>query len=1332
MPNWPLIRTVLVAASGNFLEWYDFACYGIFASEIGDAFFPPADETTKLIESFVVFSGAFFARPLGGLLFGHIGDTHGREVALLITVIFMALPTLVIALLPPYAQIGIAAPLMLASMRLLQGVAAGGELPGALVYAIESADARNRGQMGALCQATGLGSLVASAIAAILHLVLADSAVRAWGWRVPFFLGAGLSVVFFTMRRSFKPTAAFLEQQAKKRAADSSAAPGQQSAGGMTRLAHTSPACAAFMHSYGAVARIVFALPVAMAGFYSLFVFLPAYLRSSRIFAYPFELNVCAMLLWAVAVVGGGVLADAVPRPLRLGGRGRRPPWLTLHGYPLVSAAGALLLALVAPLLFASLSADCSAQHAYHAAHNQTAEPTPNRTASTNDEEVPACTGAAPPLAFIPLLAVAVVAHALHAGPLQAWMVLSLKETGSRYSALGIAYNFGAMLMGGTTPLIATSLAGSSFGVFGAGIHLSVAAVVAVTTLVLSEHIAPILRGEAEQLLRLGQVAPREVDLTHVGPSVSSLPPPSPPTSPPDGDDDDDDDGGGGWMCGDDKAKRFRTFALPRAGVSLRIVQSIETDRVALWAAGAGGVVWEAAGATLAFLDRTYADSAGGVGALSGKRVLECGAGTGVCGLACAAMGADHIVLTDLPAALKPLQANLGVAATAGHPWATHVHVAALAWGALPLPPECAPPFDLVVCCDCLYRPADYPALAATLRALRARRVVVSWVARGKDEDLFVDMIREDGVELTWVSQTDNSAVRILQVDRVDDHGGAHAQTQPVAEVEPVATRPLAAEAVDASSGGISKCTSSGHGLWVAVVGAREAKGVKDVLKARAWLAEDYKAGSVSDGMLAFPIVSGRVDDVRAAIASEAALGAVVEIRKLADDALPAKKKAAQQQPPAAAAAEADGRPKLPPAALKAKPSWQPRSFGGGAASRAAATDPLPPATPILRVEYAQASGETPAAWLRREVFARREPAVVRGLPLGACGNGWSVERLRRAQCSAPAVSVHVCASETVDLAGHRPPNTPRNFVFRSMPFAEAVMRCSGTMGDDAPEDGHAGSLEPLLAPGERYYLRSVGLDPRKHTADFPTLFPDLAAECTLVPTAKPTRAAGGAAGGEGEGRLLDPAAYHSSVLRLASDDTQLWTHFDVMDNMLAQLTGRKRVVMWAPEEDDNLYVEGSSSPPHHPVLTCPLSLVTRGRYVEGSSSRVADIDSWNDDEFPRFRRAVPRRLETELTPGDVLFIPALWFHNVTSIGFSVALNVFWRSHHAHGGGRHAASDLYSPKDLYGNKDPPAAELALSHAAAAEAELRKLPEPFRSFYARRAARMLLEVAEGAG
>jgi tRNA wybutosine-synthesizing protein 5 len=119
-------------------------------------------------------------------------------------------------------------------------------------------------------------------------------------------------------------------------------------------------------------------------------------------------------------------------------------------------------------------------------------------------------------------------------------------------------------------------------------------------------------------------------------------------------------------------------------------------------------------------------------------------------------------------------------------------------------------------------------------------------------------------------------------------------------------------------------------------------------------------------------------------------------------------------------------------------------------------------------------------------------------------------------------------------------------------------------------------------------------------------------------------------------------------VLRLASDDTQLWTHFDVMDNLLAQVTGRKRVVMWPPGEDERLY-------------------------VEGSSSRVADIDRFNDDEFPMFRASLQSRSECELQPGDALFIPALWFHNTTSVGFSVGVNVFWRSHcgddHDHGGG---------------------------------------------------------------
>ena len=449
--------------------------------------------------------------------------------------------------------------------------------------------------------------------------------------------------------------------------------------------------------------------------------------------------------------------------------------------------------------------------------------------------------------------------------------------------------------------------------------------------------------------------------------------------------------------------------------------------------------------------------------------------------------------------------------------------------------------------------------------------------------------------------------------------------------------------------------------VTLAVASTAAAKQVKDALKARKWLSEAHRPATRADGV-AFPISAGSEAAVRAAAADDGPLAGLLSSIELSEpDALAAKPVKPPQKPPQAAALTAPARPRVS----------QERSFGGGA--RAAAASSLPPAAAVRRLACPP---DADAAWLREHAFGAREPVVLCGLALGRCvEGGWTPERLAAARGSAPAVSVHVCAEPSVDLAGHRAPNTPRNFVFRSLPFDEAVRRCAG--GADPA------ALPPLLAEGERYYLRSVGLDPRKDAADFPRLFPELAAECRLLP---------GAAGGA---PLLDGAAYHSSVLRLASDDTQLWSHFDVMDNALAQCTGRKRVVLWPPECDADLY-------------------------VEGSSSRVANIDDWNDDAFPRYRRTVAHRREAILEPGDTLYIPALWFHNVTSIGFSVAVNVFWKSH--------AAAGLHDAKDLYGNRDPPAASKALDHAAAAAAQLAALPEPFRSFYARRAARELLEAA----
>ena len=276
-----LVKQVLIAAAGNFLEWYDFAVFGIFSSEISSAFFPPSDTaTTRLIKTFGIFAGGFVVRPLGGILFGHVGDTYGREVALMLTILLMAAPTLVIGLLPTFEAIGYAAPIMLALMRLLQGLAAGGELPGALVYAVESAGPRHRARLGALCQATGVGSLLASAVAALLHAILGDQVVRDWGWRIPFIVGCGIALLACFLRRNFRPTAAFLAARAKRKSEEAEArrrgggSRGGGSSGGGGGCAHAcssrcaalraTPLCSTLLSSWRSVLRIMLATPLGM------------------------------------------------------------------------------------------------------------------------------------------------------------------------------------------------------------------------------------------------------------------------------------------------------------------------------------------------------------------------------------------------------------------------------------------------------------------------------------------------------------------------------------------------------------------------------------------------------------------------------------------------------------------------------------------------------------------------------------------------------------------------------------------------------------------------------------------------------------------------------------------------------------------------------------------------------------------------------------------------------------------------------------------------------------------------------------------------------------
>lgn len=191
-----------------------------------------------------------------------------------------------------------------------------------------------------------------------------------------------------------------------------------------------------------------------------------------------------------------------------------------------------------------------------------------------------------------------------------------------------------------------------------------------------------------------------------------------------------------------------------------------------------------------------------------------------------------------------------------------------------------------------------------------------------------------------------------------------------------------------------------------------------------------------------------------------------------------------------------------------------------------------------------------------------------------------------------------------------------------------------------------------------------MGEDPRKDIANFSQDYPSLASDLNL-PQFFP------------EGKLF------SSVLRVASPGLQLWTHYDVMDNLLVQVVGRKRVVLFPPSAVEDLY-------------------------LKGDKSLVVDIDNPDVDKFPRFPQA--QRFECEMSPGDVLFIPALWFHNVTSIDYSVAVNSFWRG---------LDDKFYDSKDTYGNKDPPQVQRAMQMVDKAVGLLGELPDTFREFYCQR-------------
>lgn len=208
-------KVVISGMLGNGLEWYDYALYGQMAAIFAKLFFPAGDEAENLIFTYLAFAAGFIARPLGAILFGQLGDKYGRKKALVASMILMAVPTGCIGLLPTYEMIGMAAPILLLLIRILQGLSLGGAFSGSMSYVVEHAPGTQRAFIGSVTMMSLVlgfvfGSLVSSAIAS----VMSPEDFQSWGWRLPFFFGVGIGFVGYYLRHHGEESPVYEEAKA--------------------------------------------------------------------------------------------------------------------------------------------------------------------------------------------------------------------------------------------------------------------------------------------------------------------------------------------------------------------------------------------------------------------------------------------------------------------------------------------------------------------------------------------------------------------------------------------------------------------------------------------------------------------------------------------------------------------------------------------------------------------------------------------------------------------------------------------------------------------------------------------------------------------------------------------------------------------------------------------------------------------------------------------------------------------------------------------------------------------------------------------------------------
>ena len=288
-------RALIAGSIGNFIEWYEFAVYGFLATVIARNFFQLAGEAplTGLILTYASFAIAFFFRPLGAIIFGRIGDRIGRKPTLIIVLVMMTLATTAIGLVPVYASIGIAAPLILTGLRILQGLFAGGEYGGAVSLMTEFAPRGKRGLYGAWQSFTvALGLLAGAGVVALISAILSPEELYAWGWRLPFFLAIPMGGVALWLRVKMEETPGFLRQQKQQ----------QQYPQPTANVGQT----------LKAILTGIGRLMVWSAAGYTYLVIMPAYLQSSLHtgFHQALLIAVISNIGFAITILPAGMLSD--------------------------------------------------------------------------------------------------------------------------------------------------------------------------------------------------------------------------------------------------------------------------------------------------------------------------------------------------------------------------------------------------------------------------------------------------------------------------------------------------------------------------------------------------------------------------------------------------------------------------------------------------------------------------------------------------------------------------------------------------------------------------------------------------------------------------------------------------------------------------------------------------------------------------------------------------------------------------------------------------------------------------------------------------------------